>query len=124
MFILFFAAMIGVPIWAAITGTLVESQRMFVAVVLVVFSVVFWTLFEQAGSSLTLFADRKHKPKHLWHLRHASRSNSVLQRHCFIVVFAPVFSMLWTALGRRGLEPSTPVKFGIALLLVGAGFWR
>jgi POT family proton-dependent oligopeptide transporter len=40
----------------------------------------------------------------------------------FIVIFAPLFTMLWTALGKRNLEPSTPVKFGVSLLLVGLGF--
>src|SRR5690606_22537903 len=40
----------------------------------------------------------------------------------FIVVFAPIFSIIWTALARRGMEPSIPVKFAIALMGVGAGF--
>ncbi len=121
MFVLFFAAMIGVPIWAAITGTLVESQRMFVAVVLVVFSVVFWTLFEQAGSSLTLFADRNTN-LNIFGIYNMPAGQTQFFNALFIVVFAPIFSMLWTSLGRRGLEPSTPVKFAVALILVGAGF--
>ena len=121
MFILFTAAMIGVPIWAAITGTLVESQRMFVAIVLIVFSVVFWTLFEQAGSSLTLYADRNTNLS-IFGLYNMSAGQTQFFNALFIVVFAPVFSILWTALGRRGLEPSTPVKFAVALIFVGAGF--
>lgn len=121
MFILFTGAMIGVPIWAAITGTLVESQRMFVAIVLIVFSVVFWTLFEQAGSSLTLYADRNTNLS-IFGIYDMSAGQTQFFNALFIVVFAPVFSILWTALGRRGLEPSTPVKFGAALILVGTGF--
>ncbi len=49
---------ISIPIWAKVVGTKEEFERMLVAMVLIVFSVVFWTLFEQAGSSLTLYADR------------------------------------------------------------------
>lgn len=120
MFILFFVAMLGVPIWAAFTGTLVESQRMFVAIVLIAFSVVFWTLFEQAGSSLTLYADRNTNLNIFGYEMPAGQTQSF--NAIFIVLFAPVFSMLWSALGRRGLEPSTPVKFSIALILVGLGF--
>ncbi|MDX1928443.1 MAG: peptide MFS transporter [Pirellulaceae bacterium] len=121
MFILFTLAMIGVPVWAAFTGTLVEAQRMFVAIVLIVFSVVFWTLFEQAGSSLTLYADRNTNLS-IFGLYEMSAGQTQFFNALFIVVFAPVFSVFWTALGRRGLEPSTPVKFGVALMLVGAGF--
>jgi len=121
MFILFFVAMLGVPIWAVATGTVVEAQRMFVAVVLVVFSVVFWTLFEQAGSSLTLFADRNTN-LNIFGIYDMPAGQTQFFNALFIVVFAPIFSMLWTALGRKGLEPSTPVKFSIALILVGAGF--
>jgi POT family proton-dependent oligopeptide transporter len=121
MFILFTIAIIGVPIWAALTGTLVEAQRMFVAIVLIVFSVVFWTLFEQAGSSLTLYADRNTN-LNFFGLYDMSAGQTQFFNAFFIVVFAPVFSMLWTALGRRGLEPSTPVKFAVALMFVGAGF--
>jgi proton-dependent oligopeptide transporter, POT family len=120
MFMLFFAAMIGVPIWAAVTGTLVEAQRMFVAIVLIAFSVVFWTLFEQAGSSLTLFADRNTNLNIWGYNMPAGQTQSF--NAIFIVLFAPVFSMLWVALGRKGLEPSTPIKFSIALILVGLGF--
>ncbi len=116
----FLVAVIGVPIWAAISGTIVEAQRMFVAVVLVVFSTVFWTLFEQAGSSLTLFAERNTILDVFGYKMPAGQTQSF--NALFIVVFAPVFSILWNALGRRGLEPSTPVKFATALLLVGLGF--
>lgn len=120
MFGMFTLAMIGVPIWAAITGTWVEFQRMFVAIVLIAFSVVFWTLFEQAGSSLTLFADRNTNLNVFGYTMSAGQTQFF--NAFFIVALAPVFSILWTALGRRGLEPSTAVKFAIGLILVGAGF--
>ena len=90
MFILFTIAMVGVPIWAAMSGTLVEAQRMFVAIVLIVFSVVFWTLFEQAGSSLTLYADRNTNLS-IFGLYDMSAGQTQFFNAFFIVVFAPVF---------------------------------
>ena len=58
MFAVFILSSVGFPLWAIVTLKAVDRDRMIVAVVLMLFSVVFWTLFEQAGSSLTLFAER------------------------------------------------------------------
>jgi POT family proton-dependent oligopeptide transporter len=83
--------------------------------------VVFWTLFEQAGSSLTLFADRNTDLTVFgnWSI---SAGQTQFFNAFFIVALAPVFSILWNVLAKRGLEPSIPVKFAIALVGVGAGF--
>ena len=95
---------------------------MIVAMVLTFFSTVFWTLFEQAGSSLTLFAERntdRHIGAYLMPAGQVQIFNPL-----FIVCLAPIFSILWNALGRRRLEPSAPVKFAIGLMFVGVGFSR
>jgi POT family proton-dependent oligopeptide transporter len=94
---------------------------MLAAIVLIVFNVVFWTLFEQAGSSLTLFADRNTNLS-VFGLFSISAGQTQFFNAFFIVALAPVFSKLWTTLGKRGMEPGIPVKFGIALIGVGAGF--
>ena len=94
---------------------------MVAAMVLIVFNVVFWTLFEQAGSSLTLFADRNTNLS-IFGWSHLSAGQTQKFNALFIVLLAPLMSMLWTGLARRGLEPTIPVKFGIALMGVGAGF--
>lgn len=120
LFLVFGASVIGIPVWAWLKGTREEFHKMVVATILIVFTVVFWTLFEQAGSSLTLFADRNTDREIGGYLMPAGQVQ--IFNPLFIVIIAPLFSMLWIALGRRGLEPSTPVKFAIALLLVGAGF--
>jgi len=94
---------------------------MMAAMVLIVFNVVFWTLFEQAGSSLTLFADRNTDLSIFgWFTMSAGQTQSF--NALFIVLLAPLMSMLWAGLAKRGLEPSIPVKFGIALIAVGGGF--
>ena len=84
------------------------------AMVLIVFNVFFWTLFEQAGSSLTLFADRN-TDLSVFGLFTISAPQTQNFNPISIVLFAPVMSMLWTRLAKRGLEPSIPVKFAIAL---------
>ena len=116
----FFTAVIGIPIWAWRVGTRQEAQMMSVAIVLVVFNVVFWMLFEQAGSSLTLFAESNTDRVTMFGTVPAG-SVQVLNA-IFIVGLAPLFSMMWSALAKRGLEPGIPIKFASALVLVGAGF--
>lgn len=120
LFAVFFVAVIGIPIWAAKAGTREEFHMMTVAVILTVFSVVFWTLFEQAGSSMTLFADRNTDRQIGGYLMPAGQAQ--IFNPLFIVLLAPVFSALWVALAKKGLEPSTPIKFAIGLVLVGVGF--
>jgi POT family proton-dependent oligopeptide transporter len=110
----------GILIWSFIAGSRTEFQMMLAAMVLVTFNVIFWTLFEQAGSSLTLFADRNTQPD-LWGIP-ISAGQTQFFNAFFIVTLAPVMSWLWTSLAKRGLEPSIPVKFGIALIGVGLGF--
>ncbi len=122
--LLFGTFLIGVPailVWSFLAGDRREFQMMLAAMVLIVFNVVFWTLFEQAGSSLTLFADRNTNLSIFgWFTITAGQTQSF--NAIFIVLLAPLMSMLWGGLARRGLEPSIPVKFGIALVAVGGGF--
>jgi len=194
MFGTFLVAVPGILIWSFTAGSRKEFEMMFAAMVLIVFNTVFWTLFEQAGSSLTLFAERNTVLEIGWtgplfamfraapasyyaffiavfggvsHLAYWFFSNGegpavkrtmrnafgliavlgVIGMHIarlrgfgseavyvmpagqtqifnalFIVALAPVFSMMWNAMARRGLEPPIPVKFGIALMGVGLGF--
>ena len=121
---LFLTFLISVPailIWSYKVGTRVEFQMMMAAMILVVFNVVFWTLFEQAGSSLTLFADRN-TDLSFFGLFSISAPQTQSFNAIFIVLLAPLFSVLWTSLAKRNLEPGIPVKFGLALMGVGAGF--
>ena len=122
--LLFGTFIIAVPailIWSFAAGNRAEFQMMVVAMVLIVFNTVFWTLFEQAGSSLTLYADRN-TDLSIFGLFSISAGQTQFFNAFFIVAFAPVMAALWTALAKRGLEPSIPVKFGIALIGVGLGF--
>lgn len=113
-------AVIGIPLWAWRVGTREEFHMMSVAILLCIFSVVFWTLFEQAGTSLTFFADRNTDRGLGWYTMPAAQVQ--MFNPLFIVLCAPLMSILWSVLARKGLEPSLPVKFSIALIGVGVGF--
>jgi POT family proton-dependent oligopeptide transporter len=120
LFVTFLAAVVGIPIWAWMAGSRAEFQMMLAAIILVVFNVTFWTLFEQAGSSLTLFADRNTTQELFGIPISAAQTQNF--NPITIVLFAPVMSWLWTSLAKRNLEPSIPIKFGLALIGVGVGF--
>lgn len=122
--ILFTTFLIGIPtilVWSFFKGSRVEFQMMVAAMVLIVFNTVFWTLFEQAGSSLTLFAERNTDLTVAGGFAITAGQTQFFNAF-FIVALAPLFSILWNSLAKRGLEPSIPVKFAIALMGVGAGF--
>lgn len=110
-------------IFASVIGYVVlklrgsERSRMLVALALIFFSVLFWALFEQAGSSLTLFADQSTSMPSWFNAPMTQMFNPGI-----IVIGGPIIAALWVWLGKRNLEPSTPVKFSFALVLVGAGF--
>ena len=190
----FLVSVPGILIWSWFAGDRREFQMMVAAMVLIVFNVVFWTLFEQAGSSLTLFAERNTVLEIGWTAplfamfranpftyylffaaviggvawlafwffaageeaktrrtmaigfgvvavagligMHFARTHGFgsqpvyvmpagqtqIFNALFIVILAPIFSVMWNALAKRGLEPSIPIKFAIALMGVGAGF--
>jgi proton-dependent oligopeptide transporter, POT family len=121
MFGTFLIAVPGILVWSFIKGSKKEFQMMLAAMVLITFNTVFWTLFEQAGSSLTLFADRN-TDMSVFGLFSISAGQTQFFNAAFIVLLAPFFSMLWNSLARRGMEPSIPVKFSLALMGVGGGF--
>ena len=105
-------------IWFSVRHcTSLERNRMLVMLFLIVTSVFFWALFEQAGSSLTLFTDRNVA---LGETITAGMFQSL--NPLFIILLAPVFAWAWVSLERSGLEPSTPAKFGLGILQVGLGF--
>jgi POT family proton-dependent oligopeptide transporter len=117
----FIVSVPGILAWSYAKGSRQEAQMMTAAMVLIIFNVFFWTLFEQAGSSLTLFADRN-TDRSVFGLFSISAPQTQNFNPICIVLFAPLMSMLWTGLAKRGLEPSIPIKFAIALVGVGAGF--
>jgi POT family proton-dependent oligopeptide transporter len=97
-----------------------EKKKIGVIAILFFFSAIFWSGFEQAGSSLNLFADRyTDKMIFGWEMP-TSWLQSV--NPMFIILLAPAFGALWINLAKRNLQPYTPVKFALGLLFLGLGF--
>jgi POT family proton-dependent oligopeptide transporter len=99
-----------------------EHRRFWAILVLFIASSLFWSAFEQAGSTLSLFADRNTHlhawDSPLWGLFRASYFQSF--NSIFIIALAPVFAWLWVAL--RHHEPTSTAKFSVGLVFVGLGF--
>mgnify|MGYP000430460234 CR=1 FL=1 len=98
-----------------------DKNKVGVIAILFLFSAMFWSGFEQAGSTLNLFAERfTDRTVFGWEIPtgYFQSINSM-----FIIIFAPFFGAMWVWLGRRHLEPSSPLKFTFGLLLLGIGFF-
>ncbi|MBY0282426.1 MAG: peptide MFS transporter [Sphingomonas sp.] len=121
MFGTFLVSVPGILVWARLKGSAQEFQMMLAAMVLITFNTVFWTLFEQAGSSLTLFADRN-TDLSVFGWFSISAGQTQFFNALFIVLLAPLFSVMWNAMAKSGIEPTIPIKFSIALMAVGGGF--
>jgi len=127
----------------------IARERMLLAMVLIFGSAVFFTLFEQAGSSLNLFADRNVDlslsasagtlfgipygtpaqlaaagltTSGLWIDTSITAAQTQSFNAGFILIFAPVFAALWAFLGSRKMDPNPVVKFGLGIMQVGLGF--
>ena len=105
--------------FAGLTGN--EKKRVAVIIVLFVFATIFWSAFEQAPTSLNLFArDFTDRRVFGWEMPTTwlQAANSI-----FVIVLAPVFGVLWLALGKRNKNPSSPAKFAFGLFCAGIAFW-
>ena len=89
-------------------------EQLIALTILILFTIIFWALFEQAYTSLNLFADR------VLDRGDIPAGNFLSLNALFIILLAPVFAWLWVKLGKY--NPNTAVKFSLALLLVGLGF--
>jgi POT family proton-dependent oligopeptide transporter len=99
-----------------------EKKRGVVLVVLFMGSALFFSGYEQAGSSLNLFAQRYTDRALGWFDFVIPAGWFQSLNSLFIFIFAPFFAWLWVALARRNLNPSAPAKFAIGLMLMGSGF--
>ncbi len=102
--------------------TKIERSRIWVIYIIAFFVIFFWAAFEQAGASLTYFAEAQID-------RHLELFNWTIPTSYFqsvnalaIIVFAPLFVILWTKLGRKGKEPASPMKQSIGLFLLAIGY--
>jgi POT family proton-dependent oligopeptide transporter len=97
-----------------------ERKRLYVIGVLFLAAALFWSVFEQAGSTLNLFADRS-TDNRMFSLPFPSSWFQSLNS-LFLIILAPVFAGVWAWLSARGQEPSSPAKFAMGLVFAGLGF--
>lgn len=117
-----FALCIIIPAYVISDRTLtkIERQRIWVIYIIAFFVIFFWSAFEQAGASLTFFADEQTNRNILGWVMPASYFQSF--NPVFVVLFAPLLSMLWTKLGQKNLDPASPIKQSMGLFLLALGY--
>jgi len=108
--------------WLFFSGgwTPAEKKRLYVIAVLFVASALFWSVFEQAGSTLNLFADRSTDNTLLGYSFPSTWFQSL--NSLFLIALAPVFAWIWSSMAKRGTEPSSSAKFAFGLVFAGLGF--
>ena len=108
-----FGLIIGITMQQAIFKESHSRDRIFAILFLISLNPIFWGLFEQAGGSMNLFTDR--------FVERGGVPAGIFQsiNPIYIILLAPFFAGLWQWMGKRGIEPSAPAKFGFALLQMG-----
>ena len=116
--------MVGLCAWFTMVNKPEDRAPVASIFIYMFFNAFFWIAFEQAGSSVNLFTDR-----------YTDRSYDILGMQgtvptpwfqsinaLLIFMFAPVFGVIWSKLGKRNLNPSQPVKIALGLMLLGLGY--
>jgi POT family proton-dependent oligopeptide transporter len=97
-------------------------KKLIAAFIFIVFSIIFWAFFEQAGGSLALFAkDNLHTSLFSFNINPNVINNSA--NSIFVIILSPLFGLLWLAMIKRKIEPNTVIKFGIGFLFLAAAFY-
>ncbi len=101
-----------------------EAKKLAAALLFILFSVVFWAIFEQAGGSLSLFAANNLSDKMLGGaLTLDPNGVNNAANSLFVILFAPLIGLLWVWMSGRKMEPNTVVKFGLGFLFLGIAFY-
>jgi len=97
-------------------------QLIMAALVLIIFSALFWAFYEQGGGSLNLFTDR-HVNLNFFGVQLSSAALNNGIAGAMIVLLSPIFAWLWLWLSKKNIEPNAAIKFALALLQLGLGFY-
>lgn len=99
-----------------------NRKKLYAAFVFIVFSIIFWAFFEQAGGSLALFASYNLSDNLLFFQINPNIVNNT-SNSLFVIVFSPIVGLIWLAMAKRKIEPNTVIKFGIGFLFLAAAFY-
>ncbi len=100
-----------------------EVKKLIAALLFIIFSVVFWAIFEQAGGSLSLFAANNVNDKLFGIITLDPNGVNNAANSLFVIIFAPLIGILWIAMAKRRIEPNTVIKFGFGFLFLGLAFY-
>jgi POT family proton-dependent oligopeptide transporter len=100
-----------------------EVKKLLAALLFILFSVIFWAIFEQAGGSLSLFAANNLDDKLFGVIQLDPNGVNNSANSLFVILFAPLVGLLWIFMAKRKIEPNTVVKFGLGFLFLGGAFY-
>ena len=98
-------------------------NKLLAALVFIVFSILFWAFFEQSGGSLSLFAANNLDNKILGSVTLDPNGVNNAANSLFVIIFAPIFGIIWIAMAKKKIEPNTVVKFGLGFLFLAGAFY-
>jgi POT family proton-dependent oligopeptide transporter len=101
----------------------VEVQKLFAALIFIIFSILFWAFFEQSGGSLSLFAATNLNDKLLGVIPADPNGVNNAANSLFVIIFAPIVGLIWIAMAKKKIEPNTVVKFGLGFLFLAFAFF-
>ncbi len=98
-------------------------KKLLAALVFITFSILFWAFFEQSGGSLSLFAANNLDNKILGSITLDPNGVNNAANSLFVIIFAPIFGIIWIAMAKKKIEPNTVVKFGLGFLFLAGAFY-
>ena len=99
-----------------------ERKKLWAALVFIVFSILFWGIYEQSGGSLSIFAAKNLNDNLLGMTMDPNGVNNSAGAF-FIIALAPLFGFMWLWMDKKGFEPNTIIKFGLGFILLGLGYY-
>jgi POT family proton-dependent oligopeptide transporter len=100
-----------------------EVKKLIAALLFILFSVIFWAIFEQAGGSLSIFAANNLNDKLFGLVTLDPNGVNNAANSLFVILFAPIIGLIWIAMAKKKIEPNTVVKFGLGFLFLGFAFY-
>lgn len=113
---------LGYMIYVSFTLEKEARHKLWAATIMIILSVLFWGFYEQSGGSLNLMAERNVNMQVGATLLPSAMVNNSINPF-YIIFITPLFALMWDLLAKYKIEPNTPLKFGIAFLLLGAGYY-
>ncbi|AQX14005.1 amino acid transporter [Elizabethkingia meningoseptica] len=102
--------------------TIAERKKLIAALVFILFSIIFWGIYEQSGGSLSIFA-AKNLNDSLMGITVDPNGVNNSGGAFFIILLAPLLGLLWIWLGKKKIEPNTIIKFGLGFIFLGLGYY-